>query len=226
MMQEVPYVHQEVIPFSSALSSFFFRNLTPEERPFLLAIGGGPCSGKTTWRRKMQAELKNYFLHDMDEVMVRLPGYQEDFRILGGKVAFEKWWPFARELSEEWVRLAIKSHYCILYDRTCGAESSYQDLLQAKSEGYTIRLVGLTVDRCVAIERAMTREQAEGRVITEEIIDEYRRRFSALWSKYLAFVDEALLYDTTNEPPKLIFSSKDGCVDPILYEKFLAEGKK
>ena len=226
IMQEILYVHQEVVPFSSDLSSFFFKDLVPEENPTLLAIGGGPCSGKTTWRRKMQAELTNYFLHDMDEVMVRLPGYKEDFRTLGGKAAFEKWWPFARELSEEWVHLALKSRYCILYDRTCGAESSYQDLFQAKSKGYTVRLVGLTVDRSVAIERAMAREQAEGRAITEEIIDEYRYRFSALWPKYLAFVDEASLYDTTHDPSKLIFSSEDGCVDPILYEKFLAEGKK
>jgi hypothetical protein len=34
------------------------------------------------------------------------------------------------------------------------------------------------------------------------------------------------LYDTTNDLPKLIFSSKAGLIDPILYEKFLAEGKK
>jgi predicted ABC-type ATPase len=226
MMHETPYVHQQVVSSSSDLSSFFFENLTPEEHPLLIAIGGGPCSGKTTWRRKMQSGLKNYFLHDMDEVMVRLTGYKEDFRMLEGKAAFEKWWPFARELSEEWVRLAIKSRYSMLYDRTCGAESSYQDLLQAKSAGYTIRFIGLTVDRSVAIERARTREQSEGRVITEEIIDEYRSRFSDLWPKYLAFVDEAFLYDTTENPPKLIFSSRGGCVDPILYEKFLAEGRK
>lgn len=225
MMQETPYIHQQAISFSSDLSSFFFNNLTPEEHPILLAIGGGPCSGKTTWRRKMQAGLKNYFLHDMDEVMVQLPGYKEDFCILGGKAAFEKWWPHARELSEEWVRLAIKSHYSILYDRTCGAESSYKDLFQAKSQGYTVRLIGLTVDRSVGLARAVAREQEEGRVITEEIIDEYRFRFSALWPSYLAFVDEASLYDTTDDPPKLIFSSKDGVIEPILYKRFLAEEK-
>ncbi len=206
-------------------ASSFFNNLTPEEHPTLLAIGGGPCSGKTTWRRKMQSELTNYFLHDMDEVMVLLPGYQEDFRTLGGKVAFEKWWPFARELSEEGLHVAIASRFSILYDRTCGAESSYQDLLQAKSQGYVIRLIGLTVDHCIGLERAMARQQAEGRVITEEIIDEYRHRFSTLWPKYLSFVDEASLYDTTNDPPKLIFSSATGVIDPVLYERFLAEGK-
>ncbi len=197
-----------------------------EERPMLIAIGGGPASGKTTWRCKLQGETQNYFLHDMDEVLVQLSGYQEDLTILGGRGAFEKWWPTARTLAEEQVRAAIDAHTPILYDRTCGAESSYRDLLRAKEEGYFIRLIGLTVDRSVASARVNARAMATKRVVTEEIIDEYRARFSALWPKYLAFADEAFLYDTTYDPPLLIYSSKEGVIDPVLYEKFLQEGAK
>ncbi len=198
--------------------------IVSEKSPTLIAIGGGPASGKTTWRYRLENETQDYFLHDMDETLVRLPGYQEDLAALGGRGAFEKWWPAAREISEEEVRAAIASRASILYDRTCGAESSYRDLLSAKQQGYTVRLIGLTVDRSIASERAKARETTQGRVVTEEIIDEYRARFSALWPKYLAFVDEAFLYDTTDDPPKLIYSSWEGIIDPLAYEKFLQEG--
>lgn len=195
------------------------------QSPTIIAIGGGPASGKTTLRCKLQAELPHYFLHDMDEELVKLPEYQKDLIELGAKQAFQNWWPLARERSEESVREAIASRQSILYDRTCGAESSYKDLLRAKNEGYFIRLTGLTVDRQLASERARIREATTGRAMTEEIIDEYRARFSALWPLYLTFVDEAFLYDTTQNPPLLIYSSKDGVLHPDLYQRFLNEGK-
>ena len=219
-------IQQEISPISGDIASSFFYGLVPEENPILVAIGGGPASGKTTWRRKMQPAFKNYFLHDMDEVMIRLPEYRQDLAVLGSLAAFEKWWKYAMDLSEEGVRFAIASKFSILYDRTCGASGSYQDLLEAKKQGYFIRLVGLTVDRSAASFRAQKRKQEEGRAITEEIIDEYRARFSAFWPLYLAFVDEAFLYDTTEDPPEMIYSSKEGILNLERYQKFLEEGVK
>lgn len=204
------------------LHRLFLENLTPQEHPVIIAMGGSPGSGKTTFRKSLN--LANVHLHDMDEVMVSLPEYQEDLRQIGPKKAFEKWWPHAQSLARILVQFAIQARYSIIYDRTCGTEGSYFDLLQAKKLGYRICLHGFFVDRNVAWERLQKREKEEGRAVTEEILDEYRSRFSALWPYYVSLVDEAVLYDTNEKNPRIIFSSKEGIVDPTLYQGFLLAG--
>jgi predicted ABC-type ATPase len=216
--------HQEHEEALKVLYENFLDSLSPVEQPLLIAIGGSPGAGKTTFR-KACLKTENVHLHDMDEVMVRLPGYQEDLKVMGAKQAFEKWWPTAREMAQTLVLYAIQSKYSIIYDRTCGAEGSYFDLLHAKSLGYHIRLIGLYVDKDVAKGRTLKREQEEGRCITEAILNEYRARFSALWPYYLALIDEVSLYQTNEETPALIFSSKEGVQDLQTYQLFLEEGE-
>ncbi len=202
----------------------FFSSLSPTNKPILIALGGSPGSGKTTFR-KTCLDTKNFHIHDMDEVMVLLPGYQKDQKTLGSKKAFENWWPCAREMAELLVQYAIQSRYCIIYDRTCGAEGSYFDLFHAKEQGYRISLIGFYVDQNIAKTRIFKREQEEGRAMTEMILMEYRSRFSALWPYYLQFVDEAILYQTDLETPHLLFSSKDGVQDDHEYQMFLDDGE-
>ncbi len=200
----------------------FLGNLSPSDQPQLFAIGGSPGAGKTTLRRQLKME--NVHLHDMDELLIRLPGYQEDLQASGAKKAFEKWWPTAQKIARTLVLYAIESGYSIIYDRTCGTEGSYFDLRLAKARGYHIHLTGLTVDREVAKERILKREREEGRAVTEEILDEYRARFSALWPYYLELVDEIALYQTNPEIPRLIFSSTEGVLDEQSYQEFLRDG--
>jgi predicted ABC-type ATPase len=202
----------------------FLQDLTSQKKPLLIAIGGGPGSGKTTFRKQLQ-NLKNVHLHDMDEVMVRLPGWKKDFILFGPKKAFENWWPTAREISELLVRFAIESRYSILYDRSCGAEGSYLDILRAKQKGYRISFTGLYVEKETALKRAWKREKEEGRGMTEAIVNEYRSRFSALWPYYLLLADEIALFDTEKETPRLIFSSASGIENAQLYQAFLEEGE-
>jgi predicted ABC-type ATPase len=201
----------------------FFTGISPSSKPTLIAIGGGPGSGKTLFRRSLN--LTNVHVHDLDEVMIRLPGYQADLQTLGAKQAFENWWPTAQKMAQILVQYAIESGYSIVYDRTCGSEGSYSDLVRAKKRSYQIRLIGLYVDRETALERILKREQSEGRSVTEAILNEYRARFSALWPHYLKLVDEAILYDTNSSAPQLIFSSNDGVKDAATYQAFLTEGE-
>lgn len=202
----------------------FLDGLTPDNQPYLIALGGSSGSGKTTFRKKF-LKMENVHLHDMDEVMIRLPGYQEDLPTIGAKKAFEKWWPTARKTAQLLVQYAIESGYSIIYDRTCGAEGSYFDLAFAKQKGYHLQMIGMYTDNAVAKMRILKREQEEGRVITEAIFVEYRARFSALWPYYLNLVDEASLFQTNLETPLLIFSSQDGIQDTQTYQAFLQEGE-
>ena len=203
----------------------FLDGLTSQKKPCVIVFAGGPGSGKTTHRRSAQLKLEKAHVHDMDEILIRLPEYQKDLQSEGPKVAFEKWWPLAREIADALVQYAIRLNYFILYDRTCGAEGSYFDLLKAKNSGYRVLMNGYSVDASVALERIAQREEGLGRTVTKEMVLEYRARFSALWPHYLSFVDEAHLYDTSGSHPKELFSLEKGVKDPFLYQAFLEEGK-
>src|SRR3569832_832150 len=150
--------HLENAQMLEELYDKFLKPLAPASHPLLIAIGGSPGSGKTTFRNKFLV-MENFHIHDMDEVMVLLPGYKRDVVADGAKQAFEKWWPTAREMAQLLVQYAIKSGFNIIYDRTCGAEGSYFDLLEAKKNGYFIRMIGLCVDMDVAKQRVLIREQ-------------------------------------------------------------------
>jgi predicted ABC-type ATPase len=203
----------------------FLKDLTPQKNPLLFAIGGSPGAGKTTWRQHMYSEMTNVHLHDMDEVLIRLPGYQKNLVLGEPKLAFEKWWPTAKEISVKLVQYAIESKYSIIYDRTCSTEGSYFHFIQAKKQGYHISLIGLCLDADLAYERVAEREKRTKRVMPQEILDECRARFSALWPYYLLLADEIALYESNEREFRLIFSSNDGPSDPIRYESFLNEGE-
>lgn len=192
---------------------------------WILAIGGSAGSGKTSWRKMHWRHLDNVYVHDMDEELLQLPGYQKDVKEKGLVAAFENWRVIARDLADEKMHFAILAGRNIVYDRTCGAEESYRDLRLAKDHDYRIDLTGLCVDLDVAYQRVLHREKEVGRTVTKAQLEEYRARFSALWPLYLSFVDSAVLYDTSiPENVKLIYENGE-IVDPDRYESFLEEGK-
>lgn len=224
-LQYIKVENSEMQQIYKDLYAVFLKDLIPQKNPILFAIGGSPGSGKTTWRQHMYSQMVNVHLHDMDEVLIRLPGYQKDLALGEPKQTFEKWWPTAREISEKLVQYAIESKYSIIYDRTCGAEGSYFHFIQAKKQGYRISLTGICVDAEVAYVRVAEREKLTKRAMPRAIVDEYRARFSALWPYYLLLADEVALYESNEKGFRLIFSSNQGPSDPIRYKSFLDEGK-
>jgi predicted ABC-type ATPase len=200
----------------------FLEDLTSEISPQLIAVGGPSGSGKTRFCKKLEQE--NFHMHDMDAVLLLLPSYQKDLKEFGPKTAFENGWPLAREIAQLIVRFAMEKGYSIIYDRTCGSELSYFDLLFAKERGYRMKFIGLYVTPEIAWSRIQQREEQEGRAVTEANAREYRARFSALWPYYLKLLEDIALYDNTEEMPRLIFSSEAGIIDAPIYQKFLEEG--
>lgn len=211
-------------PLERELIDRFLHDLPKPKQPLLIAFGGSPGAGKTTLRKRLYSS-DGMHVHDLDEVMLSLSGYQADLKKEGARFAFEKWWPIAQTIAQRIVQHAIHEGYSILYDRTCGSDGSYFDFTLAKEKGYHISLTGLYADREVAKARVRKREKEEGRCVTEEIVDEYCARFSALWPRYLSLVDEAVLLCTNDEVPLLVYSSKEGTLHPKVYQKFLEEGR-
>jgi len=206
------------------LYELFFQDLKPVNPPNLVIFAGGPGTGKTTFRNKKFSIIKNYHLHDMDEVLIRLKGYQEDHKKFGSKKAFENHWETARTISERLVRYAFLCKFNVLYDRTCGSNTSLNDLKEAiLNHGYKAKMYAFTLPIEQAVCRVKTRERTAGRTVTLAMIAEYMNRFSHLFPMYLSFIDEVHLFYGDRE----IFVKKHDkteMLDEALYKDFLDTG--
>lgn len=206
----------------------FFSNLKPSPHPELIVLGGSPGAGKTHYRRKF-LNPSNFHIHDMDEVLIRLPDYQRDSEQFGKKIAFERWWPTAQKISNVMVRFAFRHHYNVIYDRTCGTEESFLDLkaIHARKK-YHIVMYGFWVSEGIALARIKEREKHENRTVTPEITKEYLRRFSALWQNYIAITNEAYLLDNNPDAEYRKIYEKIGSVERTFnldhYMRFLISG--
>lgn len=107
---EVRQGHKENASILATLYDHFLGHLSPSDYPFLIAIGGSPGAGKTTFRKQF-LKMENVHVHDMDEVMICLPGYQKDVSTIGAKKAFENWWVVAQKIAQILVLYAMESRY-------------------------------------------------------------------------------------------------------------------
>ena len=201
----------------------FLVGLKSQKKPIFVAIGGSPGAGKTTYRKSL--DLTQQHIHNVDEVMSRLPEYKEDLLVIGAKAAFAKWVVFSRRMSQLLLRFAMKSAFNVIYDRPCGREENVEDFLFAKKHGYYVRLVGFYIPLEIARQRVLIREFQEGRGVPDNILVDDHARFSAIWKYLLPLVDEASLYSSSQRILTLIFSSKQGVVDEKLYQEFLQGGE-
>jgi diamine N-acetyltransferase len=206
-----------------------FEGLQPDTNPKIIVLGGGPGSGKTTFRKKHlhKGSNNNYYIHDMDETLVLLPGYQEMFQREGTVRAFEAWWPIAQQVIDILMVYATQNKLNIIYDHTCGSEGSYLSLKNAREQGYRIVLYGFYVEEEKLLQRVLERSIDEGRLVSKEIVSEYLRRFSTLWLCYLKIVDQATLYNNNGLEYKEIFSVQNGKPNVFNYgdyRNFLSMG--
>jgi predicted ABC-type ATPase/GNAT superfamily N-acetyltransferase len=212
--------------FISLIYETFFCGLSSQNEPKILMLGGSPGAGKTTYRKKYLND-SAYHIHDMDEVMVLLPGYQQALKTVGAIKAFEDWWPIAQQTANIMMTYALNNKLNIIYDRTCGSEVSYLALKAAYEQGYQITMYGFYIEEKKALERVQIRAKNENRVITDDIVKDYLRRFVTLWPCYLKIVDKVFLVDSNEETYKLIFNinnKKITFADYTAYKKFLSSG--
>jgi len=200
--------------------------LTQSEQPKLIIFGGGPGTGKTTYRMHHFGSFENTHVHDMDEVLVRLDGYQKDLQTLGAKKAFVNWWRTARSIADQLVQYAFEHKLNVAYDRTCGAQGSFDDLQHAvQKRGYKATMYAFSIPEEEAIRRVQERAKVAGRTVTQELIREYARRFSGLFEAYLGFIDYVYLFYNNEE----IFVKTDDQIEiiqPDIYQRFLDSGSE
>lgn len=212
--------------------------VAPQDEPLIIVVAGSPGSGKTTYRKQHLAEKVGFALRDIDEVIIRLPGYRADLAEHGATEAFIHWWRVALQIAEAVFQFALEKRLNVIYDRTCGSDIALLSLRNAKQiYKYRIEMYGFYVPVEIAemrVKQRYLREQS--RIVTDKIIRGHWEGFSALWPLYLEFVDSARLFDNTAEkeamdgefPLICSFSQGVGLAvqSKTVYEDFLSPGKR
>lgn len=173
----------------------FFSNIKPSNNPEIIILAGGPGSGKTTFRKEKLNRLENFYLHDVDEVIVRLQGYKADTKKYGKMKAYNKWWPIGKKIVNQFLEYAFLYNLNVIYDRACCIKESFDSLHYAVlNKKYKARMYAFYVSEKVALDRVKKRAETENREILPDTIKECRRLFSNMFENYLEFLPDVTLY--------------------------------
>lgn len=202
----------------------FFSNIKPSNNPEIIILAGGPGSGKTTFRKKYFDKLKNFQLHDVDEVILRLQGYKSDVKKYGKMKAYDKWWPIGAKTVNQLAQYAFMHNFNIIYDRACCVKKSLNDLRDVVlNKKYKARMYAFYVSEDVALDRVKQRAKTENRQILPATVRECSKLFSAMFKDYLEFLPDVTLYCHG----KLCFKKENKVVKQIdskAYHEFLKQG--
>ena len=201
-----------------------------QEAPTFHVIAGGVGSGKTSFRKKKLSEgvlPAETYLHDPDDVMLSLHGYQADMAEHNdAAIAFDKWELTARTEAENMLDTALKHRLNIIYERTCGMPEVRDFLSTVKDSGYQLIMHVIHTDIDIAKQRAIAREAVEGRHIPPAIITERHHMLKSLWKDYCDIADQINLYNNSGDQAQFthVFEGRNNAPTihaPELYDLFL-----
>ena len=199
----------------------------PQEHPVATFFGGGPASGKST---ALEATAPDAAVIDPDAIKARLPEYQQ---MLDAKD------PQAAQYVHEESSLLAKRAMAEAQKRRInyvldGTGDSSVDKLAAKVNGarragYMTDGKYVTVDTNTAVQRAMDRAKATGRMVPESVIRETHKAVSDTYPKAMkmGLFDRTELWDTSAAHPALVASREPGgqftVHDPQAWQRFTAK---
>jgi predicted ABC-type ATPase len=107
-------------------------------------------------------------------------------------------------------------------------EKARSKIQRVKDAGYKINGVYTTIDIEEAKKRAKARGDKTGRYIPDDFLQHAHQTVAAIVPEVVDMFDDFVLYDTTEKPPKLLFSNHGGTMqieDQDGYTAFLQRGK-
>ena len=162
----------------------------------LYIIAGCNGAGKTTASFTILPEILNCkeFVN-ADEIAKGLSPFQPE------KVAFESGRIMLKRINE-----LLNSNENFAFETTLATKSYKSKVLEAQSRNYKVTLLFFWLQNVdLAIERVKTRVQEGGHSIENNIIKRrYTRGIQNLFKIYLPIVDEAYIFDNSNENEALI----------------------
>lgn len=160
------------------------------DHPFLIHMLGIPGAGKSTYYAAHKEELPPHVFVGFDTVMEALPSYQEDLKKSGSVEAFKKWELPARVIGYELLERAIAAKKNIFFDHGGSPQAHAELLSNIKTLGYKTRMIYVTCDVNVALERAVEREKITHRHTPPQMIIDRAKLVSRLAPQYEEIVDE------------------------------------
>lgn len=192
-------------------------NKKTQALPKILAIGGGPGSGKSLFceNLKMKKQLpKDAVLHDPDLVMKSIPQYRAEANKDPVK-AFKNWELPALQLANEILLNALIARYNIIYQRTFALPESLKFIHFAKAVGYQVHTHMLICEHDIVLARAKEREKITKRHIPSEILLQRHEVIAKLLPDIENASDSYFCYENNEDgvEPVLKFSCENSSVE-------------
>ncbi|MCG7314934.1 zeta toxin family protein [Priestia flexa] len=173
--------------------------------PDSILLGGGVAAGKSSTSGMY---LKVYHDEGMpltyinsDDIKKYLPEYVyalDEGNPDAAKIVHDESSDIAYRIIEQ----CIREKRQFMYDGTMKNTEKYKELIhRLKSEGYKVSLVVVDISVELAKSRAKLREEIEGRVVPEKIIEESHAKVSKTFSEIKGDVDSYIVYDNTGKEP-------------------------
>jgi predicted ABC-type ATPase len=209
------YINKELAKGSTAADG---------EKPIVWLMGGGSASGKGTVLEKVQADglipEKGSVHADPDNFKITTNEYK-DLSRFGDYRAASVVHNESSDVIEELIEKAISAKKNLIIDKTLGNPKKALALInRLKADGYSVRLIGVTVDPSEALVRSLTRYFGSGRLVQSGAALERHKGFNANFDKYAKETEVSILFDNTANSPVKIAQSSQGRIDIVSKEGY------
>lgn len=191
-----------------AIKQELFAEASAVDNPTAYLLGGGPATGKSTFRDSGAMGLSaNSVTIDSDVIKAKLPEYRERLKANDPTAA-----AFVHEesslLAKQLLRDASDGQYNMVYDGTGDGsiDSLSQKVAIMRANGAKVEAHYLTIPTDLAIERAQLRAEETGRAVPEALIKEAHAAVSLVFPEAIkrGLFDKFYLWDSTSREPVLI----------------------
>lgn len=208
----------------------FFAGKETQSHPMLVMMGGGTSSGKSTVIPKLPAGILpangTYVNIDPDAIMAEIDGYIKA-KAAKNRCAASIYHGESSTYAKQLFTDALAQKYHILYDSTMhSVNSTMKRANAAVNVGYSLNMVGVTVDAATAAVRAASRANATMRWVPLDVIAESHEGFSDSFMSYPEHFTHSMLYDNDLSDPLVVLDDTDDTADKIVWSLFDSFNKK
>lgn len=208
--------------------------VTPQTSPVLFVMAGGSGSGKGYVRARLEATgeipTRNRVLIDPDEIVVRLPEWQQ-FKVAADGRAATILHEESSLLAKRVRALAAARRLDVVLDVTLSDAGSARAMFdQFRRAGYAIHLFAVATDAQVAAAQAADRARQSNRWVPWSVLLEAHREIAAAFEDYARLVDRVSLFENSGEQPALV-AERDAAgglkvLDPPAYRRWLERSRR
>lgn len=196
------------------VNDYVSRSSKYGKKPVSVFTLGGSGAGKSTVLNKLKQEnglYNNIVVVDSDDIKTK--SFKNDFEIYNRQSdgsAAKRLHDESSIVADEIVKgiQSVQNDY--LKDGTMKSlNKAVKEIMDARSKGYEVNLVGVTISVEEALRRAELRAERTGRRIPEDIIIEAHTGSTKTFLKLIemGIVDSMKLYDNSGKEPVLIYDS-------------------